>query len=211
MDLALITYEATEPITLADAKVFLVVDHSEHDALISSLISAARESAEVFTNRSFLKKTYMLQLDGWPGTRSWYANTHGMVKLPRGPVRSIDSVKYKNDAGVWTTLDPSYYELNQFATPAYLLYIRELPAPGNFPNNVKITYQVGYDIDYTLPAPEDEPTPQYPFPEAVKNAIKMMVRTMYDHRDDFVIGASVANLPRTSQMLLRDYRIFEFV
>ncbi len=41
----------TEPVSLAEAKLHLRVEHSDEDGYITALISSAREYAESFTNR----------------------------------------------------------------------------------------------------------------------------------------------------------------
>ncbi len=40
----------------------------------------------------------------------------------------------------------------------------------------------------------------------VKHAVKMLVSTMYNNREDFVTGLSVANLPVTAERLLKRVR-----
>ena len=51
------TANTTALITTADAKTFLKVDTSADDTLIDNLVSAARQSAEEYTNRFFMDTT----------------------------------------------------------------------------------------------------------------------------------------------------------
>ena len=44
----------TEPITLAEAKLFLRIDHSEEDTLLGQMITAVRTEAENRTRRTFV-------------------------------------------------------------------------------------------------------------------------------------------------------------
>ena len=199
MDLALLYQSSTEPVTLSEAKAFLAVDHDEHDAMITALITAARQRAENYCNRSFVEKRYMLALDTYPRRDN--------VKLPRGPVQSIVSVKY-DDGSEEITIDAEKYYLNNYRNPAWILF-KEAFTVADKPNALKIQYITGYDAD----AADNEANtdPAFPFPEPVRTAIKMIVRTMYDHRDDFVVGAAVNSIPKTSEYILNDYRIFEFL
>lgn len=48
---------ATEPVTLAEAKRWLQVDFTDDDALITDLITAARETIEQYTNLALVDKT----------------------------------------------------------------------------------------------------------------------------------------------------------
>jgi len=56
----------TEPIALADVKLYSKIDYSEEDTLITSLITAVRERLEEFTGRSFVAKTIEAYWDYLP-------------------------------------------------------------------------------------------------------------------------------------------------
>jgi hypothetical protein len=67
MPLQLITPAAEEPVSLAEAKRHLRVESADDDALIASLISAARQAAETLTGRQFVTARWKLVLDSFPG------------------------------------------------------------------------------------------------------------------------------------------------
>jgi len=70
-----------EPISVAEAKVWLKVDWDGEDDLIEALISAAREKCEQYTNRAFISQVI---------TESF--GVGDSIVLSRGEVISIDSV-----------------------------------------------------------------------------------------------------------------------
>lgn len=83
----------TEPITLDEAKLFLKVTETADDDLITALIAAAREVAEVHQGRDLVEKQWDMTLDGFPGE----------IQL-RQPLVSVDLVQYKDDDGVTAVL-----------------------------------------------------------------------------------------------------------
>ena len=68
MTLALISPPAVEPVTLADMKAHLRVTHDSEDAMIASLIKAAREELEQAAGLALISQGWRLYLDCWPGT-----------------------------------------------------------------------------------------------------------------------------------------------
>ena len=70
-----------EPVSITDAKNWLRVDYDGEDVLIESLISAAREKCEQYTNRAFISQGI---------TESYGINDD--IILSRGEVISVDSV-----------------------------------------------------------------------------------------------------------------------
>lgn len=81
MSAYLVTAPAAEPLSLADAKAFLRVEHGDDDAIIASLIVAARNHIEALTRCVLITQTWRLVLDRWPD---------GGRIVPRiGPVRSV--------------------------------------------------------------------------------------------------------------------------
>ena len=76
----------TEPVTLAEAKTFLRVDHAYEDALINTLITAARERLESHLNIAMILRP--MQISQACG---------GEIKLPRWPVTQVNSVVADGD------------------------------------------------------------------------------------------------------------------
>ena len=58
---------AEEPLTLAETKQHLRVDHNEDDALISTLIASACQAAESRTGRVLIAQKWRATLETWPG------------------------------------------------------------------------------------------------------------------------------------------------
>jgi len=188
MIINLLSYITTEPVTLTEAKTFLGLignQAHDHDNLITDLITAARERAEEFTGRSFISKEYQL-----------IADATKKIRLPHAPIKAITGISYKYD-GVWVDIGeddiPQFHELNNDVLGIDLSDHAHL--------KIKITYTTGYG---------DVGTKKNPFPLNAKIAMLMIIRTMYDNRDDIVKGTIVAKLPTGSEALLAPYRTFRF-
>lgn len=185
-----------EPVTLSECKQHLGEVWDDNDDLITALITAARERAEEYTNRSLVDKTIELSLDGMPVTM--------YVKLPRGPLKEVVSVKYQDKDDAWQDVDD--YTVDDRSEPARI-YFSGHPALKDGKNTLRITYKTGYG-DITS---GEEVIRKNPLPNSIKQAILMSVRTMYDFRDDLVKGTTVARVSQNSEYLLEPYRIFEFL
>lgn len=92
---------ATEyPVSVAEAKAALLVDHDQDDALIARLVASATEEAERLAGRAFVSRTVELVLDAWPAD---------VIRLPYPPVQSVTSVTYYDDDNVLGTVASSAY------------------------------------------------------------------------------------------------------
>lgn len=132
--------EPTEPLSLANVKLWARFDSSAHplDPLISTvLIPAARKKCQEFTGRSFGEQTIQLTLDSFPDSE---------IYLPRPPVVSITSIEYVDEDGVSQTMSPSAYYLDSSSDDqAWILPAldTEWPATRDQTNAVTITYRAG--------------------------------------------------------------------
>lgn len=70
-----------EPVTLAETKTFLRVDHDDEDALINTLIASARETLEAHLNVAMIARP--MQFATTPAD---------MICLPRWPVIQVETV-----------------------------------------------------------------------------------------------------------------------
>lgn len=154
---------AAEPITLAEAKLHLRVDHADEDALIAALISAAREACEDRLQRTLISTPWLLVADSFPES----------IKLPMPPALQVQSLQYLDAAGTLQTLAPEDYELDPYSEPAYLV-----PAPGlGWPatqagriNAVRVAYTAGYGLTAA-----DVPGP-------IKQWLLLAIGDMYENR-----------------------------
>lgn len=175
-----------EPITLADAKLHLRVEHDADDASITRLISAAREAAEHELGRPLGTQVVQITLDAFPA-----------VELDLGAdVAGIVSVQYLDTTGALQTLDPAAYVLDNYdAERCYLL-----PADGvDWPSTYDSANAVRVRITCGLT----------PVPESVRSWMLMQLGTLDKHRESVAAGVPVAELPgRFVDRLLDRYRIW---
>lgn len=118
-----------EPLTLAEAKLYLRVDGDVEDLLIASLIRAAREAAEEYLRKSLANQQWKLTYEDYAPLRT---------PLPRGPVQEIIAVKRVTRDGSETVLSESNYHLNARHD---MLHFDSIPMS----YEVTIHYETGYD------------------------------------------------------------------
>ncbi len=152
--LDLVTPPASEPLTLAEAKLALRVDGSNEDGYIVSLIKAARNTAEEYLRRSLVTQSWQLQFDNY---------VPQCVTLPKGPVQSVTFVKTIAQDWSETTVSSTNYRLN--AGKENIIF-SEAPI-GMI---VQIKYVTGYGDSTDVPY-------------QIKQGMLAHIAAMYDNRD----------------------------
>lgn len=143
-----------EPVTLLEAKAHLRVTDNSQDALISTLISAARIACETKTRQQLLHARWQLVLDRFPmagiGTPLPFAHDVNMpgfaAILPHAPYVDMQSVTYLDMNGTLQTVDPSVYVVNDAMMPAIcaVAFGQIWPIPLPQIGAVRFTYDAGY-------------------------------------------------------------------
>lgn len=184
----------SEPITLTEAKAHLRVEHDSENSLIESLIKSARYWCEGFTRRSFVSQTWVLKLDDFP-------SNEGNIYLPSPPLLSIINFTYIDENGDSNSLDlDTDYNVDTVSDPGliYLPYEVDWPTARDQQNAITITFLAGYgDTANTIP-------------DAIKQAILLLVGHWYEHREDVVIGSIANPIPMGAEMLLWNFRDYRF-
>jgi len=178
---------ASEPLTLAEAKLYLRVDDNHEDTLISDLIVAARMTAEEWLKTSLITQSWLLAYDGyWPlwgpvpqPMRNWI---HNVIRLPMGPVNNVGSVVAVAQDGTTQTVNNSTYFLNAARNELILNWVV-------LTFRMEITYSAGYGDASSVPRP-------------IKQGILAHIAAMYDGRGD---NGDMA-LPEQSIQLYMPYR-----
>lgn len=92
------TPPAAEPVTLADAKAHLKVDHTAEDAQITQWVIEARQWCENFTRRALISQGITMILEAFP--ESTDANPYARLVLPRGRTVSVGLITYIDSDGI---------------------------------------------------------------------------------------------------------------
>lgn len=184
------TPPVTEPITAAEAKLHLRVDHATEDDLIGDLIEAARRHVETANKWALITQTWDAYYDGFPATRS-------ALVVPRPPLQSVAEVEYTDEDGNATILSSSLYNVDTDGFPGRIRLKRGETWPTDLldtTNPVRVRFTAGYGANAT-----DVPAP-------IRQAMLLLIGALYEHREPFVVGHVVNDVPFAVEALLDSYR-----
>ena len=179
-------------LTVAEAKAHMVVEHASDDALIEALIAAVTDHLDGYAGvlgRALIQQTWALHLE---------TLGRGPIVLPLPPLIDVTSIAYVSPSGSAEILDPATY----VAVPGRRCEVR--PAFGlNWPavrrqaRGATVTFRCGYGS-----AASD-------VPPAIRQAAKIMVADLYEHRESGVVGTVTSEIKAsvTAERLLRPYRL----
>ncbi len=171
MPVLLLAGPPAEPITLAEAKTFLRFDHDADDALIGSLITAARATVEALTRRALIDQSWRIILDAWPGS--------GLIAAPINPLREVSAAYVLDAAGEEVPVPLGAFTCDTARLPGLIRVDRSMvPAPGRALAGIAIDVVAGHGADADhVPSPLVE-------------AVRVGLAHSYEHRD--VPGAGAA-------------------
>lgn len=177
-----------EPVTLEEAKLFCRVDHDAEDALITTLISAARQHAERQTGRVICASTWQWTIEGA------LLPYHKLV-VQNAPCSALTALTVGGAA-----VDSSLYEFvpsgngaNEAPLLAHLTPLEGFPESTDGERTV-LTLSCGWGL-------ADIPT-------AIKQWILVRVSTLYEQRESFAVGSNFTEFGHSFvDGLLDPYRI----
>jgi uncharacterized phiE125 gp8 family phage protein len=184
----LLSGPAGEPVSLDAAKAFLRLDTTDEDALVTTLITAARLHIEGVTGQALLAQSWRLVLDDWPVT--------AMVCLPLGPLQSLTAITAYDADGNADDLSLDGVLWDATATPPRL-YL-----PAGFGAGAVLRSRQGIEIDFVAgygSDPADVPAP-------LCQAMLSLIAYWYENRDAVILAGSGAIVPTGFDRLVAPYR-----
>lgn len=179
----LLTGPTVEPWTVAELKTFLRVEHDADDAVIASLLAAARSQVEALTRRALLLQSWRLSYESWP--------RDGRIRPRLGPLRALTAARVIDAAGGAQAIDVGRFVVDVaggvIAAPA-----DALPQPGR---------GIALDVELGFGATPSE------VPELLRHAVRTLAAHWYDNRGLVAVGSSVAMLPGSVAAMLASFRV----
>ena len=184
----LLSGPAVEPITLAEAKQFIRVEHNDDDDIITALIAGARIHVETQTRRALITQSWRLTRDVWPEL--------GCVPVLPVPLRTLDAARVYRSDGSTQAIDVAAFAVDKIAAPARLAFTRgALPAPERAVAGIEIDVTCGYGNAAAN------------VPEPLRQAIRLLVGHWYENRGLVALGHEIAVLPQSAAALIAPYRV----
>jgi uncharacterized phiE125 gp8 family phage protein len=181
-------------ITLNEMKLYLRIDDTTEDALITALIKACVLMAEKIMNKDLLTTT-------WINYRDDDIEDYTDLTLRKGQFQSLVSIEYLED-GVYNTVGSDDYIIQDYGVYGKIWELDVDATLDEHPEALKITFKTGYG-DTASDIPED-----------IKTAIKAHVAYMYENRGDCDIDMTCDSvlhnfLPISSKLIYYSNRIVD--
>jgi len=143
------TAPVTMPLTLAEAKAHLRVEHTEEDTLITALIAAATN--EIQGRDGYLRRALVTQT--WDYYLSYFP-VHERICLPLPPLQNVTHIKYFDGDNVEQTFSAANYEVVTTAEQGYVQLAANASWPDSYERQqaVNIQFVAGYGAAAAVPA-----------------------------------------------------------
>jgi uncharacterized phiE125 gp8 family phage protein len=179
----LLTAPALEPVSLAEAKAFLRVEHDDDDDVITALLVGARIYVEAQTRRALITQSWRLVFDAWPPS--------GRIEVRPGPLRSLNAARIYDADGDSEALDVDDF-IEEIARSGLAFPAWAMTPPGRTSAGIELDVSVGYG-DAAIDVPEP-----------LRQAVRLLAAHWYENRG--IVGAAPI-LPVTVPALLAPYRM----
>lgn len=150
------TAPAAEPVSVSTAMEVLRIDGTESDAIIGSLITAARTFAEETTGISIAEKVYEMAYDMYPPN---------IIKLPYPELIALNAVTVTDRNGTTTSMATASWVVDTFGSALVKKESASYPT-------ITLQEANGFIIEYTAGYKS--------VPEDIKQAILLYVKAQFE-------------------------------
>lgn len=166
--------QASEPVSLTEAKTHCKVDGSDSDGELTAMIATARTLVEEYTGTKLVSQTVVMRCSSFCD----------LVDLPLAPIVSVSSITYLDSAGASQTLSTDIYEgvLHGLEPHIRLKINQSWPSVRTASDAITVTAVAGYAA---LPAP-------------IKSAMLLTISSLYDNRSGGTIPQAAMDLLNTN-------------
>ena len=173
-----------EPVSLSEMRAYLRLgpDETAEDALVASLVAAARADVETQTRRTLVPGRFRLMLTAWP--------IGGVLPVPLSPLVTLAQAGLVDAQGRVETIDPALVRVGPDPWEAPCLLIDP---------SVPLLLRKAALIEVTAGCGGDGP----PVPAPLLQAIRMSVAEWFENRGD----AAPHDLPRSALGLIAPHRL----
>lgn len=172
-----------EPVSLAEAKLWLRLDTTDEDDLVRALIVAARLMVEAEIGQVLIGQNWRLVGDAWPAGE--------LIPVRIGRIRSVSGGRVYSADGVATAIAANRFTVFANSEPPAILAL-DRPMPGRAYAGIEIDIHLGFGE-----AASD-------VPETIRLAIRRLVTLWYENRGD--THDPQAGIPPQIRALLRPFR-----
>lgn len=220
MNTKLKTPPANLPVTLAEVKSYLRVDEGAEDALITALIESATEQVEKYIDKKLINQTWLVSLSAPPqraNPKSTYLDegffegavselfTHAScVEIPFGPLNTIEKLTVNKADGTSYDMPGTDFQPDTMSAYGKIALGPDTAWPTEALrafNGLVFEVIVGYGPNGT------------DVPQALRNAIKIIVGKLFEDRGDDVDGEMGGKgstpIPLTALSLMRPFHNFK--
>ncbi len=186
-DLVLVDNPATKVVSVTDIKAQLRIDSSDEDTLLGYYIDAATDMAENYCNRHFITHQYKLYFNE-------QVNKASLI-FPNCTLEETGSnkpINWLDENGAAQSSDKAY--IDAFSNPSLVYLSSDFPGT-TLKDNAANTFYFWFNTGYGSASAD--------VPEAIKQAIKLIVADMYYFRED-----RKRQFPMASQILLQPYKCY---